>query len=185
MSVDEARDLRYPATAVWGDYARAGVGLVLTAGPLLALPVAVWAAVPLAAAALLFAVFAVRTVGLHRLRLRRTGDGVTVRGLAGTVALRWADLTGVRLRFYSTRRDRRDGWFQAVLAGPGGRIRIDSRLDGFDGLMEDAVWAARRNGVALDRTTCGNLDALGIFVDDDGAAAEGAAARDAAEGERR
>lgn len=160
--------LVYPPTAVWGDYARAGAGLALTAGPLAVLPVAVWAAVPLAAAAVLFAVFAARTVALHRLRVTTGLDGLTAHGVGGTVALRWAEVSGLRVRFYSTRRDRRDGWFQAVLSGPGGRIRVDSRLDGFDDLMEDAVWAARRNGVTLDRATRDNLDALGIFTDDDG-----------------
>lgn len=163
---EDVSDLTYPPAAVWGDYARAGVGLVLTVGPLLLVPVALWMAVPLAAAAVLFAVFAVRTAGLHRLRVRVDPAGLTAHGLTGTVPLRWGELAGLRLRFYSTRRDRSDGWFQAVLSGPGGRIRLDSRLEGFDAVIEAAARAAHRNGVALDPATRGNLDALGVFIDD-------------------
>lgn len=158
--------MRYPSGVLLGDYARATVGLLLTALPLALVPVTPWIAVPLALCALLFAVFAARTLQRQMTRVTMDAQGVRAEGPLGA-AIRWDELSGLRLRYYATRRGRDDGWMQAVLAGSGTRIRVDSTLDGFDALIERAVEAAARNGVALSPVTVDNLLALGIDPPED------------------
>ena len=155
--------LRYPPAALAGDYARAAAGLAMTLPPLLLLDLAAWAGVPLGLAALLFAAYAARTAQRHATRVVMDEDGVRAEGPFGG-AVRWDALSGLRLRYYATRRDRTDGWLVLALIG-GGRVRVDSTLDGFDALAERAAEAARRNGLALDRTTQENLLALGMEPD--------------------
>lgn len=156
--------LRYPRTALLGDYARAGAGLAITALPLALLEVNRWIAVPLAAAALLFAVFALRTAQRQASRLELDDAGVTMRGPMGA-SLAWTDLRGLDLRYYSTKRDRSDGWMQLTLKGGGRRLRADSTLDGFDRLVETAAAAAVRKGVPLTPVTVDNLLAMGVDVE--------------------
>lgn len=156
--------LRYPAAALYGDYARAGAGLALTALPLALLAVNPWVGVPLGAAAALFAAFAARTAQRHATRLLLDEGGLTLDGPLGG-ALRWDELRDLRLAYYSTKRDRSDGWMQATLRGARGRrLRIESTLDGFDAVIERAAAAARDNGLTLSSTTVDNLLALGIDV---------------------
>jgi hypothetical protein len=156
-----AEVLRYPSGVLLGDYARAAAGLALTILPLALVQVTPWIAGPLALCALLFAVFAARTVQRQLTRVTVDEDAVRSEGPLGAV-VRWDDLSGLRLRYYATKRGRDDGWMQATLSSPGGRIRIDSNLDGFDAVIERAVAAARRNGVPLNPVTMDNLLALGI-----------------------
>lgn len=157
--------LRYPAASLTGDYARAGAGLAMTAVPLLLLEVNAWAGVPLAAGALLFAVFAARTAQRHLTRVAVDEAGVRADGPLGVV-LRWDELKGMRLRYYSTKRDRSDGWLQLTLRGPAGSVRVESTLDGFDALVERAAEAARRAALPLDPLTVDNLHAMGIAPED-------------------
>ncbi|WP_448191726.1 hypothetical protein [Azospirillum sp. sgz301742] len=152
--------LRYPPAGLMGDYARAAAGLAMTVSPLLLLTLTVWIAVPLGLAAILFAAFAARTAQRHVTRVVVDEDGVRAEGPLGG-AVRWDALSGLRLRYYATRRDRTDGWLVLTLTG-GGRVRVESTLDGFDALAERAAEAARRNAVPLDRATQDNLLALGI-----------------------
>lgn len=158
--MSHATPLRYPAAALAGDYARATAGLAMSALPLLLLDLSAWVALPLGAAAVLFAAYAARTALRQTTRIVLDGDGVRAEGLLGG-AVRWDALTGLRLRYYATRRDRSDGWLAMTLTG-GGRVRVDSTLEGFDALAERAAEAARRNGLPLDRATQDNLLALGI-----------------------
>jgi len=158
--------LRYPSAVLLGDYARAGIGLALTALPLALVNVSPWIGWPLAASALLFAAFAARTAQRQFTRLTVDDQGVRAEGPLGAAIL-WDDLTGLRLRYYTTRRGRDDGWMQATLTGRGRRIRLDSTLEGFDTVIERAVEAARRNGVSLGPVTVDNLLALGIDVPED------------------
>ncbi|WP_051341357.1 hypothetical protein [Azospirillum halopraeferens] len=156
-----AQALRYPPASLWGDYARAGAGLAMTALPLAALEVSSWLAVPLAACAVLFALFAARTAQRHLTRVTVDAAGVRADGPLGA-AVRWDELRRLRLRFYSTRRDRSQGWMQMTLAGDSGRVKLESTLDGFDAIAARAAAAARRNGLTLDPATVDNLLALGI-----------------------
>lgn len=157
--------LRYPSGVLIGDYARAAAGLALTALPLVLLNVSPWVGGPLAVSALLFAAFAARTAQRQLTRIAVDEDGVRADGPLGAT-IRWNELSGLRLRYYTTKRDRTDGWMQATLSGPSGRIRFDSTLDGFDAVIERATAAAKRNSVILNRTTLDNLLALGIDPDD-------------------
>ena len=155
--------LRTSPAALTGDYARAAAGLAMTALPPLLLDLNAWIAVPLGLAAALFAAFAARTVQRHMTRIVMDEDGVRAEGPLGG-AVRWDALSGLRLRYYATRRDRTDGWLVLTLTDGGGRVRVESTLDGFDALAERAAEAARRNAVPLDRATQDNLLALGIDV---------------------
>jgi hypothetical protein len=153
--------LRYPPSSLAGDYARAALGLALTLAPLAAFEVTPWIAVPMTGAAGLFTAFGVRTLARQMTRVMVDDEGVTTRGpLGGHV--RWDQLRGLTLHYYSSRRDGRDGRMQLTLAGPRSHVTLDSTLDGFDAIVEHAAATARRNAVELDATTVDNLLALGI-----------------------
>ena len=77
---------------------------------------------------------------------------------------------GLSLRYYTTRRDKLDGWMLLKLKGNESVLTLDSSLDGFDDIVLRALEAARANGVALTAATLANLPALGIeptmFIDE-------------------
>jgi hypothetical protein len=94
-------------------------------------------------------------------RLELTGDGISIAGpFPG--AIRWDDVEDVRLAYYSTRRDGRDGWMQLVLRGGGHTLRLDSRIAGFEAIATQAAAVAERRGLALSPSTTANLAAMGI-----------------------
>lgn len=164
---------RYPWPALRGDYLRAGAGLALTGLPLATRPDSDIAITILAVLVALFAAFALRTVLKHASRyegdgeaLRRTillpaGAPLAILGL-GPRRVAWDELAELRLRFFSTRRDRTEGWMQLTLKSPGGRLSIESSIEGFDGIARRAAQAAARNGIALSDASAGNFAALGI-----------------------
>ncbi|MBI1207782.1 MAG: hypothetical protein GC191_10895 [Azospirillum sp.] len=144
------------------DYARAAGGLALTVVPLLAVPVSPWLAVPMLSAAGLFAVFLITTVRRQVSRIAVDDHAIRSKAPFGHTALRWAGLTKLRLRYFSTRRDRERGWLQLILSGADVTLRLDSALDRFDQVVSRAAAAAARNGLGLDPATVDNLAALGI-----------------------
>jgi len=162
-------DHRYPLRELSGDYARAGLGLVATLGPLLfvpASPVMMWLLGGLAA---LFLAFGARTA-LRQMTVVRVDDaGITAIGPVGAT-IAWKDLGRLALAYYSTRRDRTRGWMQLSLKGTGRGLRVDSTIDGFRDITAAAVRAAERNGLSLAPATVGNLAAIGIQVHDAAAA---------------
>jgi hypothetical protein len=154
--------VRYPIATLYGDYLRAAVGLVLTAGPLLLLELTHGVALVLAALGLLFAWFGTRTVLRHVGRVELSTDAIALRGpLARRVA--WADLERIRLAYYAPRRAHDRGWLQLELRSTGGsRIQLDSTLAGFDQVLEQASRAAAAKALPLDPATQANLTALGL-----------------------
>jgi hypothetical protein len=167
---------RYPATTLVSDYLRVAGGLAITLGPLLALDLAPAVAALLAALALLFAWFGVRT-GLRQLSSVELSPAEVA--LAGPIRRRlpWRQLRRLQLAYYAPRRARQDGWLQLTLRGPAGApIRVDSTLDGFEEVLRRATAAAAANHLSLDPTTEANLAALGIAADA-GEAAQGAPLR--------
>ncbi len=151
----------YPNAAMLGDYLRAAAGLVPAVAILAAAPVGAIAATILAGLAALFLLFGIRTALRHGTRVEITDMGLRASGpLRAVVA--WAELDGMRLAYYSTSRDRRDGWMQLTLRSGRSTLRLDSRIDGFAELVARAARAARARGLALNAATAANLEALGI-----------------------
>jgi hypothetical protein len=153
----------YPNSAMVGDYLRAAAGFVPTAAILAIAPVGAVGGAVLGSLAALFSLFGIRTALRHRSQVEMTATGLSVSGPLGA-SIRWDELDGLRLAYYSTRRDRRDGWMQLELRVGSSRIRLDSRIDGFTELVERAASAAEARGIELSAATAANLEALGIAV---------------------
>jgi len=156
---------RYPTSALLADYGRAGVGVALTGGPVLFLDPAPTFGWCLAAVALVFAAFGARTVVRHMTSYELDDAGLTARGPISS-RIDWSELEAINLRFFSTKRDRKDGWMQLDLKGGGRRIRVDSTLDDFNLIAARAVEAADRRGLPLAEATRGNLAGMGLRAAD-------------------
>ena len=152
---------RYPWRALAADYARSAAGLAVAV--LLAWVVHPAAAVSwiMGGCAALFLVYFGRTVCRHLTHIELDEAGVCARGPLGA-AIRWESLCSVRLEYYSTRRDREEGWMQLKLRDARRSIRIASQLEGFGGLASAVAREARCRGVALDAATRENLRHIGV-----------------------
>lgn len=157
-------DLRYPRQTLWADYIRASAGALLCGLPLLFLEVNHWLALVLFAGFVLFALFLARTALRHRTRYLLASDTLCADGPAGGV-VEWSRLDRLKLSYFSTKRDRSDGWMQLTVGSAGGRaVKIDSSLDGFHDVVERAAEAAGATQLSLSRATRANLRAMGIAV---------------------
>jgi hypothetical protein len=157
-------DLRYPRQTLWADYVRAAAGVVLCGAPLLLLEVNRWLSFFLAAGFVLFALFLVRTALRHRTHYLLGPDTLCADGPAGAV-VEWNRLDRMKLSYFSTKRDRSDGWMQLTVGSAGGRaVKIDSSLGGFHDVVERAARAAGETGLTLSEATRANLRAMGISV---------------------
>src|SRR5204863_155745 len=97
----------------------------------------------------------------HGTRIEMSETGLRATGLWHQV-IPWAELDRMKLAYYSTRRDRRSGWMQLELGADAARLRLDSRIEGFDAVVRRAAVAAASRGIALSEATVANLDALGV-----------------------
>ena len=150
-------ELRYPRQTLWADYMRAAAGALLCGVPLLLLDVNRWLAAVLVAGFLLFALFLGRTALRHHTRYVLGPDTLC----------EWARLDRMKLSYFSTKRDRSDGWMQLGIGSTGGRmVKVDSSLDGFHDIVERAARAAETCGVRLSDATRANLRSMGIAVAD-------------------
>jgi hypothetical protein len=156
---------RYPRRALWLAYAGSTAGVAATLALLgfaqLAAPVA-WVATAVAA---LFLVYFARTVCRQLTHFELDETGIRAVGPAAgllSAAIRWEELRSLRLDYYSTRRDREEGWMQLKLSDAQHTLRIDSELDGFAELARAAARAAAARGLALEASTLSNLEALRV-----------------------
>jgi hypothetical protein len=150
----------YPTSAMLGDYLRTAAGIVPTTAILLTLPLGAVTTVVLGGFAALFAGFGIRTIIRHWTRLELTESSLRASGFRRT-SIVWGELDRMKLAYYSTRRDRRDGWMQLELRSGRSSIRLDSRITGFTELVEISARAAEARGLVLNAATLANLTALG------------------------
>ncbi|WP_341914072.1 hypothetical protein [Ferrovibrio terrae] len=157
--------LYYPLARLWPDYLRAAVGLAICLGLVLftALQSVIFAL--LVGLSLLLAWLGAVTLWRQQIEIELDASGVVRRsrwfnrpglgrwGLGRTLALRWSGIRAVNLRYYSTRRDRSEGWLQLTIEADGGTLRADSDLIGFPSLVEQAFAAAEHNGIAISEAS--------------------------------
>ena len=153
--------LRYSRTVLLLDYGRAALGAGLS-GAVLAAPISPAMSAVAAGLTALFGAFALRTAVRQITRFKVSPTAIAATGWR-TVALDWAELDRLRMRYYGPRRKRAKGWVTLSLRARGKRISVDSTLPEFEHLASLAAAAARRNGVALDDVTLGNLAALDLL----------------------
>ncbi len=153
---------RYPFEALSGDYIRAGAGILICGGPLPFLLGNTPALAVLGSLTALFAFFGWRTLVRQRTTIRVDAESIAASGLIQT-ELFWRNLNHVKLSYFSTRRDRRDGWMQLNIGSADGRLRIDSSIEEFESLARHAHTAARANDLEMTPATLGNFQALGIL----------------------
>lgn len=151
---------RYSLKSLLPDYLRGGIGLAVCGGGWLLAPGAVHVVVIFGGLTVLFLLFTMRTVARQYTRIEMTDDAIISRGVR-RIAVRWNDLRHVKLRYYSTRRNRAGGWMTLKLAGGGGPIAADSNIDGFDAIAARAARAIIVNRLQVDDVTVANLAALG------------------------
>jgi hypothetical protein len=91
-------------------------------------------------------------------------DTLCADGPAGTL-VEWSRLDRMKLSYFSTKRDRSDGWMQLAVGSVGGRlVRVDSALEGFYDIVERAAQAAETLGIPLSVATRANLRSMGISL---------------------
>jgi hypothetical protein len=151
----------YPGSAMIGDYLRAGAGFLPAMAILISAPVGPVGTGILAGFAALFGLFGLRTALRHVTQIEASETGLWASG-PFAITIPWAELDRIKLAYYSTRRDRSDGWMQLELRARGASLRLDSRIEGFNELVERSARAAAARGVDISAATAVNLDALGI-----------------------
>ena len=152
---------RYDRSAIVGDLARGGFGLLLTAVPLLFLPMVTWLAVAFAVFAALFAVYLFRTWQRSAVVIEVDDTGIRTTGPLGG-SIRWDGLAALDLRYFATRRDKEGGWMQMKLRGDGTALSLESTLEDFEAVVSRAAAAAAGKRLALSDVTRENLKALGL-----------------------
>jgi hypothetical protein len=149
--------MKYPRRVVMPDLIRSVIGMVLCAGIAVTpdiIELLRWVA---AALILLFLVYLVRTLLRMQSRLHVSEYGIRQSGVLSGSAFGWSELSGFRLRYFSTRRDGKKGWFEMTLWAEGTKLVVESTLQGFDRLLDLARDAAIENQLMIDDVTRTNL----------------------------
>ena len=156
------RGLRYDRISVIGDILRGGVGGVIVIAPVVTLSLHWVVQIILISLGLLFWWFALRNTMRLQTRIDLLEDSLIIDGIS-RAQLNWCDLTGLSARYFSTRRDRSDGWLQLTIEGSNRqKLVIDSAIMDFDQLAEHAAYHAQRQGIEIDMVTAENLTAIGV-----------------------
>lgn len=152
---------RYPARSLMEDYARGAAGLVFLGIALVPMHWALHLVFGLVAALLLS--FGVRTFLRGRSRIVLDEGGIAIVGPLGK-RVAWTALDGLKLRYFSTRRDRKRGWMELTVRGAGAKLAVESQIDGFEEIVRAAAKAAVARGLTVDPSTEGNLAAMDVTV---------------------
>lgn len=158
---------RYQPGTLKADYFRAGAGVAISGGLFLAASPAPTVSVILLLLAALFGVYGIRTWLRQATVIEVDETGIRSSGPIGRIADReidWAGLSDLQLRFYSVKRESKDGWMQLVVRGGGGKLRCDSFLEDFEIIARHALDAAQRRDVTLNPTTISNFQSIGLEV---------------------
>ncbi len=153
---------RYPLQTLLKDDLKAALGLAVSATPLFFVSnISVTIFFIFLALTILFLVFGLRTALRHMTVIEISDVGVGNSGPLGAI-IAWEDLRDVRLRYYSTRRDRERGWMDLRLKGRRHTLRIESVIEGFEHIVRRTTEFAPQHGIELSAPTRINLKAMGL-----------------------
>ncbi len=156
---------KYPFSAIRGDHIRAAAGLLLCGVPLFLVPVSPVPTVLLGCGTAVFGYFGWRNWVRQQTVMTLGDDGLTAaapRWRGRHARILWSDIGRVRLRFFSTRRDRSEGWLELAVRGGGTSLNLDSNISGFADIARRVFAAAAENGVEMPAATLANFRVLGL-----------------------
>ncbi|MBL6927990.1 MAG: hypothetical protein ISR44_02360 [Rhodospirillales bacterium] len=149
----------YPLYTVLGDYIRAFLGVCVSVVPLFVItnkPLVTYAFWGLI---VVFTLYGLRTLARHYTRVETTNDGVAEYGLFRH-GFAWSELSRLRLKYFSTRRDKSNGWMQLEMTGNGRRIAVTSTISDFTDVLARAADAAKTNEIELDKASLANIASI-------------------------
>lgn len=156
---------RYERGSLTADYVRAAIGVAIAGGLMVSASPVPMVAVILLLLVILFGVYGIRTWLRQVTVIEVDETGIKSRGPLGQIADRevaWAGLKELQIRFYSVKRDGKDGWMQMIVRGDGSKLRCDSHLGDFETIARHAFDAAVSTGVSLNEVTVANLKSMGL-----------------------
>ena len=156
---------RYPPAKLAPDYLRAGVGLAVVGLPLATMELPGVVRIVLACLVVLFGGFALQNLLQQLCRVEMTETSLVMHPWG--VRVDWRAMTRMRLAWFTVRRGSSKGWMELRLRAGRSRVRLDSRLDGFDEVARRAVAAALDRGLDLDPVTLVNMRTLGFVPESD------------------
>ncbi len=162
---------RYPTSTLVADYLRAAAGVFLPIALMIFTELLPLFFYIMCGLVLLFGFYGLRTIQRQGTVVIVDGDGIRQEGPLGGMfdrRMRWSEIGDFRLRYYSTRRDGKEGWMQLILrgAGKGRPIRMDSQLPGFNDIVAQVHAAAQQNSLTVDPASAANLAHLGFGAKD-------------------
>ena len=152
---------RYPLQALLKDDVKAVLGLAVTTTPLFIGDISVIVFYIFLVLTLLFLVFGLHVALRHTTVIELSDMGVQASGPLG-MTIAWEDLRNVRLRYYSTRRDRERGWMDLRLKGRRRTLRIESAIGEFEQIVRRTTDFATGHGIELSAATRANLESMGL-----------------------
>ena len=80
--------------------------------------------------------------------------------------LSWDKLNDVNLKYFSTRRDRKAGWYQLTLSDGIVKVAMDSELIRFNDIMKICSDVVREKQIIVSETTSENFTSSGFSLID-------------------
>jgi hypothetical protein len=157
-------ELRYPLGSLVWDYMRGILGLGIAVVILQSFELDSLIFWVILALAVLFLVWLTNTALRHVSRIRFDEEGLQSMPWPRKT-IHWSGLEEMALRYYSTKRKRKDGWMTLSLKAGKDKIDIESSLPHFADIVARAAYAAKQVNLPLDQVTLDNMDALGVKVE--------------------
>jgi hypothetical protein len=157
-------ELRYPLGSLVWDYMRGILGLGISVVIIQSIDADTpifWVVLGLA---VLFLVWLANTALRNVSRIRFDEEGLRSAPWPKR-SIPWSGLEEMALRYYSTRRKRKDGWMTLTLKAGKDKIDIESTLPHFADIVARAAYAAKQANLQLDHATQENMDAIGVKVE--------------------
>ena len=156
-----SKRMHYPSHAIRVEFTYTIVGLLFSLVPITLTPALPEICGILSFLALLFFLFGLRTIIRQYTSIEISENKISVSGLLG-FSITWSEIQELKLSYFSTRREKSDGWMQLKLGAHNHTLRVDSSLSGFSKLVSEAVKNTLGNGLKFSPKTIQNLKVLGV-----------------------
>lgn len=154
---------KYLFSSILSDYLRSMLGLTVCGFLIIVSGVHIVVLYILGMLILLFVTYAIRTVCRHFTSISFDRDCLQVYiGVWLWREIKWSRVAGIKMRYFSTRRDKTGGWLQLIVLDGDTKISFDSHLENFAVFAERALSIAVEKKLSLNPTTLENFKSINL-----------------------